>query len=94
MSVIRLTGRRSLCRACGLQFKSTHSFDQHRAGTFQPLARRCLTEAELRLIGLSPTTAGVWRVPMTETQRKRRVPLGPQLWATPTPFTGARPADV
>ena len=54
----------NICVACGLDFKSVSSFDQHRVG--KPTQRRCLTEKELRKLGMEQDNNGRWRVPMPQ----------------------------
>jgi len=54
----------NICISCGLDFKSTSSFDQHRTG--EPSKRRCLTVKELKALGFEPDEKGKWRVPMPQ----------------------------
>jgi hypothetical protein len=58
---------RTQCRACGLTFTRTSSFDQHRVGPQvpinQPMQRRCLSADELRAKGWAPNVRGDWRKP-------------------------------
>jgi hypothetical protein len=57
----RLNGDRCRCNSCGLYFKSTRAFENHRQGAAE--ARHCLTIAELSMRGMRPNTAGFWRTP-------------------------------
>lgn len=52
MTDLALRGNQCLCRACGEYFKSVFAFEKHRTGTFRPLARRCLSEDEMRNKGM------------------------------------------
>ena len=61
------------CVGCGLDFKSVHSFDQHRVFSTAKenwKDRRCLTETELREKGYEPDILGRWRKPMSEEEKK------------------------
>lgn len=58
------------CIACGLDFKSAKSFDDHRVFTNPKKddwkTRRCLTKKELIDMGMEPDNNGRWRVPMPQ----------------------------
>jgi hypothetical protein len=69
----RLTGSRCACKACGHLFNSVRAFEAHRTGTYRPLARRCLTEGEMRAGGMSLNRAGFW---ITETRSERATRRG------------------
>lgn len=56
----RLTGNRCKCSACGEYFHSVGAFDRHRTGTYQPLARRCLSTHEMRERGMVQRSDGFW----------------------------------
>jgi len=58
----KLRGDRCQCTVCGELFNSTHAFDKHRTGTYSPLARRCLTVAEMTARGMSRNAAAFWIV--------------------------------
>jgi hypothetical protein len=62
---MQLTGQRSLCRSCGLYFKSTAGFDKHRTGT-HGVDRRCMTEDEMRAKGMARNGAGLWVTALRE----------------------------
>jgi hypothetical protein len=66
----RLTGQQSLCRACNQLFASTYSFDCHRAGTYRPLTRKCLTHAEMRAKGMTVNRFGFW---VSEARKYERI---------------------
>jgi hypothetical protein len=57
----KLSGDRCRCNSCGLYFRSTSAFDDHRAG--KPEVRRCRTADELIRKGYGPNAAGFWRLP-------------------------------
>jgi hypothetical protein len=57
---MRLTGQRSLCRSCGLLFRSTAAFDKHRTGSLAKGERRCLTETEMLAKGMAINYQGLW----------------------------------
>ena len=62
---VKLKNGRNECPACGLLFFSTSAFELHRVGKFGVGAdsrdrRRCLTEAEMRVKGMSTTGDGFW----------------------------------
>jgi hypothetical protein len=52
---------KSVCGACGRTFSSVTAFDRHRAGTFEPLTRRCLTDEEIEARGLVHTALDIWQ---------------------------------
>lgn len=64
---------RNKCVKCGLDFKSVASFDEHRVFGEKEnwQTRRCLTEQELRDIGMQPNKLGRWRRPLTDEQKAR-----------------------
>lgn len=51
---------RCLCRTCGEFFNSAAAFDMHRTGVYEPLARRCLTPAEMIARGMAVNAACLW----------------------------------
>jgi hypothetical protein len=55
-----LSGNRCRCGACGEVFNSTSAFDHHRTGTYRPLARRCLTIAEMAARGMLRNAQNFW----------------------------------
>jgi len=57
---MKLTGSRCQCSACGEYFNRPSLFDRHRAGSYQPLARRCLSPDEMRAKGWRKNSAGFW----------------------------------
>lgn len=46
------------CNACGETFRSGKGFALHRTGTWD--ARRCMTQQEMRTIGMSVSERGHW----------------------------------
>lgn len=56
----RLNGARCRCSGCGEHFHSVGAFDKHRTGTYQPLARRCLSTDEMRDTGMVQRADGFW----------------------------------
>lgn len=56
---MRLTGQKSLCRACGLYFNSTAAFDKHRTGQHGK-DRRCMTVDEMKAKGMATNGRGYW----------------------------------
>jgi hypothetical protein len=54
-----LRGNRCECSSCLERFTSTSAFDKHRRGR-PGVDRRCLTSAEMELIGMCQTAAGFW----------------------------------
>ena len=48
------------CTLCGRTFRSVSGFDAHRTGTYDPPARRCLTETEMDAKGMVRTSTGRW----------------------------------
>lgn len=75
-----------VCEACGKRFKSVRTFDDHRTGdyerrlppvgsragkVYQKNTRRCLTDGEMRAIGLHLNeTTGCWHHEMKEGARE------------------------
>lgn len=61
---VTLTGDRNQCGECGELFNSTYPFELHRTGTVGvhdgPDARRCMTIAEMRMLGMVKNAAGFW----------------------------------
>lgn len=55
---------RSECTVCNEVFQSEKSFNKHRVGSFVEKTRRCLTEQEMILKGMSKSSKGLW---VTET---------------------------
>jgi len=56
--VMKLTGSRCQCRACGEYFNSTYAFDKHRFG--KPEKRYCMSEYVMLSEGLSRNKALFW----------------------------------
>ena len=56
----KLSGDRCQCSTCGEYFNSTHAFDRHRTGAYEPLERRCLTATEMEARGMSRNVQGFW----------------------------------
>jgi hypothetical protein len=92
----RLTGSRCLCRGCGQLFNSVTAFDSHRVDDQTGpahAARRCLTLAEMRRIGMSLNSAQFW---ITEVRKKDRIKTGASRfsevvrWSPKAPHGGAR----
>jgi hypothetical protein len=50
------------CSACLADFASVSAFDRHRYGTYEPLERRCMDEAEMLAGGLEVDPRGRWRI--------------------------------
>lgn len=48
------------CSGCGEHFRSVGAFEMHRAGSYQPLTRRCLTIDEMRAAGMVRRADGFW----------------------------------
>jgi len=91
---MKLAGDRCQCaghpyRGCGEYFNSTRAFDKHRTGEYS--SRRCLSQAEMRAIGMAQNAAGFW---VTELHS------GSILWRTRTagdqsdPLPESLPADA
>jgi hypothetical protein len=60
------------CSPCGEDFSSITNFDAHRVGKHMPLARRCLSVAELVALGWEKNSRGAWHDPAkTEDVRER-----------------------
>jgi hypothetical protein len=57
-----LTRDRNQCPTCGHFFKSGAGFDKHRVGKFGSSidGRRCLSEAEMLLRGMTLDSSGFW----------------------------------
>ena len=54
-----LRGHHCQCASCGKYFNSGHAFDTHRVG-LAGIDRRCLSEFEMRLAGMSTSATGWW----------------------------------
>lgn len=63
---------KSTCGACGRVFSSVSAFDRHRVGTFEPLDRRCLTDAEIEARGLVQTVMDIWSFPSDDRVKQIR----------------------
>jgi hypothetical protein len=50
------------CSACRCDFASVSAFDRHRIGTYEPLERDCMNEAEMVKAGLEVDPRGRWRI--------------------------------
>ena len=50
------------CSACLADFASVSAFDRHRYGTYEPLERWCMDEAEMLAAGLEVDQRGRWRI--------------------------------
>ena len=64
-NLLRLTGSRCQCPACGEYFNSTSTFDRHRVGDFAKPGqlmgtRRCLFVSDLVAKGWGRNAAGFW----------------------------------
>jgi hypothetical protein len=68
---MKLSGDRSLCRACGEHFNSTYAFDKHRTGDLT--MRRCRRTAEMIELGMSKNAKGLWVSKKHSDSSKRRV---------------------
>lgn len=64
----------SFCRTCRRTFAGIVAFDTHRTGSFTPLARRCMTVAEMRAAGMTQNEKGWW--------------VSPSIYSTIAPKTG------
>lgn len=84
----RLVGSRCECAACGLRFTSVREFDRHRIGFYSsggnetPVARRCMTVAELFAEGWQ-VVEGMYRQP-----RPQRAPSDTTHMTERAPYTG------
>jgi len=65
----KLSGNRNQCPTCGEYFNSVGAFDKHRTGeygkpvsggVYSPSSRRCLSEVEMRAIGMEKSTKAFW----------------------------------
>jgi hypothetical protein len=56
---MKITGDRNQCRSCGEFFNSVFAFEKHRTGDFG-INRRCMTEAEMRVIRMDKNHAQFW----------------------------------
>lgn len=56
-----LKGQNCQCRACGLLFRRTSTFDAHRVG--RGADRRCQTSTELAERGFTQDARGFWKRP-------------------------------
>jgi hypothetical protein len=92
----RLTGSRCLCRGCGQLFNSVTAFDSHRVDDRTGpahAARRCLTPAEMRRVGMSLNATEFW---ITEVRKKDRIKTGASRflevvrWTSKAPQGGVR----
>jgi hypothetical protein len=61
MNNIKLRGQMSKCIACSKVFTTVANFDKHRVGPHAKGQRRCLSEDELKRIGMVQNAKGVWR---------------------------------
>ena len=75
---LRLTGAKNCCPTCGAYFRNNRAFDDHRVGDYGA-NRRCLTELEMFLLGMSPNDDGFWR-----DASKGKPPLQPALYGHET----------
>lgn len=62
----KLKGDNCQCRACGLLFRRTSTFDKHRVGKVGA-ERRCLTAEELKAMSWFQDSAGFWKRPSAGT---------------------------
>lgn len=91
---------RCRCPSCNLYFTAASAFDAHRTGPYPasiaaPTLRRCLTEAEMRVVGMEQSASGHWqRTPRGRSSEPP--PLTPEPRSdTPPPFpTGPEFAAV
>ncbi len=86
---MKLTGNRCQCAGppfagCGEYFNSTAAFDRHRAGSYSPMQRRCLTPDEMRAAGMSRNEAGFWITAKFQSWLARDGDL-PAIGSTPCP---------
>lgn len=58
---MKLSGQRNQCRSCGEYFNSNAAFDKHRAGTYTPNTRHCLSQDEMKAKGMVIGGDGFWR---------------------------------
>lgn len=70
---MKLTGQQSLCRSCGLVFRSTAAFDKHRTGSHPKGDRRCLTPTEMLEQGMAKNTRGMWVTALMEEDIKEDI---------------------
>ena len=61
---------RSRCMNCGCVFVTTHAFDAHRAGGYDPPGRHCLGADEMLAKGML-SEHDIWHVPMSEQEQER-----------------------
>lgn len=66
---MKLTGQKSLCRSCGLVFRSVAAFDKHRTGSHPKGERRCMTEQEMVDAGMAVNYQGLWVTALMEDAR-------------------------
>lgn len=52
------------CGACGLRFSGIRAFDRHRTGDQDH--RTCLTETDLRVLGMVVNSRGHWAYPPSD----------------------------
>jgi hypothetical protein len=50
------------CSGCLADFASVSAFDRHRYGTYEPLERWCMDEAEMLAAGMEVDHRGRWRI--------------------------------
>jgi hypothetical protein len=55
------------CPTCFEVFNSTYAFDKHRVGSFEKNTRRCLTEDEMKAIGMATNKKDRWVSSLMET---------------------------
>jgi hypothetical protein len=59
------------CSGCLADFASVSAFDRHRYGTYEPLERWCMDEAEMLAAGLEVDPRGRWRIKLSASDRER-----------------------
>jgi len=59
------------CSGCLADFASVSAFDRHRYGTYEPLERDCMDEAEMLAAGLEVDPRGRWRIKLSASDRER-----------------------
>lgn len=84
----RLTGHRNQCAACLRAFASQSGFDRHRTGRFG-VDRRCMSPAELHVLGMRQDSSGFWRLSDANAAPTQRPGINDRLRGRP-PYVQAR----
>jgi hypothetical protein len=66
---MKFSGSLYQCHDCGQHFAGSLAFGRHRTGEYAPGQRLCLTAADMRAIGMTPSAAGFWHAPIEHTAR-------------------------